>query len=137
MLHALIGWAARLGLGTMIKYAGYAVIAVALAWLWRDYQALRGEVAVKTARLIEQAVAHRAEAATWARREEQLQADLSTAAEAAAERLARSETIAAQVAKLKTIPRRPEHAQCPDVGPAVAAALDWLRPAADHGADAH
>jgi uncharacterized protein HemX len=62
MLHALIGWAARLGLGAVLKYAGYFLIAVALAavivWLGWSRTALRADLDRARAEATAALVAH-------------------------------------------------------------------------------
>nr|WP_287412761.1 hypothetical protein [Pseudodesulfovibrio sp.] len=128
MWGSLISWVVKFGLGTIFKYAGYALAGAVLIWLWNDYQDLRGENAVQAAQIEQQAEAHRIDAAAWSRREAQYRADIVLQKQVADERRVEKEKYAAQIAKLKTIQRRPEYAHCPEVGPAVTAALDWLRP---------
>ncbi len=127
MWSTLISWAAKFGVTTIVKYLGYAVAAAVVVWLWNDYQDLRGENAVLAARVGELAVINAAEVEAGRQRVEQLRADLALQARVAAERQARSDEYVAQIAKLKTIKRRPEYAHCPEVGPAVGAAFGWLR----------
>lgn len=127
MWGTLISWAAEYGLGTIAKYAGYALAASVLIWLWSDYQDLRGENAVQAVQIEQMAESYRAEIEAGFLREEQLRADLALQVEVSTERQARSEKLAAWISEMKTIQRSPEHAMCPEVGPAVSFAFDRLR----------
>lgn len=127
MWGTLISWAGQFGLGTIAKYLGYAVAAAVIVWLWNDYQE-RGEIIARQhVRIEQQAATHQAEMEAGFRREEQLRADLVLQKEVADERLARSEKLSKWISEMKTIQRRPEHAICPETGPAVSFAFDRLR----------
>ncbi len=127
MWGKIISWAVEFGVGSIVKYVGYALAATVLIWLWNDYQNLRGENAVQAAQIERVAETHRNEIKAGFRREEQLRADLSLQVEVSTERLARSEKQSAWIAEMNTLKRSPEHAMCPEVGPAVSFAFDRLR----------